>query len=344
LESTYGSRRHEPPLSTREALAAVIHSTIAKGGNVVIPAFAVGRTQEVLYELKYLVGAGQLPRDLMVVLDSPLAIAATEITASHADLFDEAAAKLAAHGEDPFHFPGLILSHTAEESMALNQNKEPKVIISASGMCEAGRVVHHLKHNLWRPVCTVLFVGFQAEGTLGRRLIEGAGRVRIHGDDVAVRARIQSLQGLSAHADQGQLLDWVSQLKRPPSRTLLVHGEATERRVLAQLLTARGHRVDLPVIGEEVLLEHLPARVAARKAPARELKGPSRVAVANGATLARTSRRMAAVLREFAAVRKAWHANGPHMPEGQFGELQQRAEDLLRSLEEMRRLIDSAGT
>ncbi|HYG59759.1 MAG TPA: MBL fold metallo-hydrolase, partial [Symbiobacteriaceae bacterium] len=206
MESTYGNREHEPLESTRAALAEVIRSTISRGGNVVIPAFAVGRTQEVLYQLNALAEEGQLPRRLKVVLDSPLAIAATEVTARHREVYDEAAANRVHDGDDPFSFPGLVMSHTADDSRALNESKEPMVIISASGMCEAGRVLHHLKHNLWRPDSTILFVGYQAEGTLGRRILQGAAPVRILGEEVAVRARIESLPGLSAHADQAQLV------------------------------------------------------------------------------------------------------------------------------------------
>lgn len=340
MESTYGDRLHQTHLDTRETLAHLVHSTVAKGGNVIIPAFAVGRTQELLYELNQLVEGGRLPADLQIILDSPLAIAATEITEQHKELFDEQAKDRARNGAPLFAFPGLRLTHTAEESRGLNLSREPMLIIAASGMCEAGRIVHHLKHNLWRAVCTVLFVGFQAEGTLGRRLVDGARRVRIMGEDVAVRARIESLPGLSAHADQAQLLNWVDRLKSVPLRTFLVHGEADSRAELARLLAARGHLVEMPVIGQSFPLQ-MAAAVARRKP--KPVQGPTRIALSDGAALAASARRMAALLKEFTATRKAWHSNGPHLPPGQAEELQQRAEELLRSLEEMRRLIDSAG-
>lgn len=341
LESTYGNRLHEPPKSAREALAEVIRSTIAKGGNVVIPAFAVGRTQEVLYELNGLVESGELPSSLKVVLDSPLAIAATEITAKHADIYDEAAANLVRSGDQPFSFPGLVYSHTADESKALNFTRDPLVIVAASGMCEAGRVLHHLKHNLWKPASTVLFVGFQAQGTLGRRLADGARRVRIYGEDVAVKARIETLHGFSAHADQVQLLDWVDAMDRPPLRTFLVHGESEAQGELARELLSRGHNVEVPALGQSVELQPNLQKLSARAR--KKASRAARVALADGAALSLSSRRMSAMLRELGAVKKSWFANGPHLPADQAEQLARQAEEVLKSLEEMRRLIDSAG-
>lgn len=344
LESTYGNKLHDRRQSTREALGEIIRSTVAKGGNVVIPAFAVGRTQEVLFELNALVEAGQLPRNLQVVLDSPLAIAATAVTARHGEVYDEAAQRLVRNGDQPFAFPGLMLTGTAEESKALNASRYPMVVIAASGMCEAGRVVHHLKHNLWRPVSTVLFVGFQAEGTLGRRILDGASRVRIHGEEVVVRARIESLPGLSAHADQAQLLNWVSRLQRPPRQTFLVHGEAEGREALQRLLVERGHRVELPALNEAVAVAGPAAVPAARKVwPMPKTRTGARVALAQGAALALSSKRMAALLKELQAMRKAWYALGPHLPPGQAAELAQRAEEVLQGVEELRRLMETAG-
>lgn len=341
MESTYGNRQHDPPQSTRDALAEVIRSTVARGGKVVIPAFAVGRTQELLYQINSLVEEGRLPRQLKVVLDSPLAIAATEVTERHREVFDEAAAALVQQGDNPFKFPGLVLSRTGEESKALNEQNDPMVIIAAGGMCEAGRVLHHLKHNLWRPESTVLFVGYQAEGTLGRRILEGASTVRIHGEEIAVRARIESLQGLSAHADQAQLLAWAGSLQRPPRQTILVHGEAAAREELAGLLTARGHRVTMPVVGQSLQLAAGVRKATARRTAAP--RDPARVAVAKGAALALSGQRMSALLKELKAVRRAWNANGPHLPPGQAEELARRAGEVLQTLESMRRLIDAAG-
>lgn len=342
MESTYGNRLHEPPQSTRETFATIIRSTVAKGGKVIIPAFAVGRTQEVLYQLNSLVEEGQLPRNLRVVLDSPLAIAATEVTAKHRDVYDEAARALVRSGDDPFAFPGLVLSHTGDDSRALNENREPMVIVAAGGMCENGRVVHHLKHNLWRHTSTVLFVGYQAEGTLGRRILEGASRVRIHGEDVAVNCRIESLQGLSAHADQAQLLAWVDGFQQAPRQTVLVHGEAEAREELARLLMLRGHRVAMPLMDETIELAPGVSRPAVRRSQTAP-RDPARVALAQGSALGLTSQRMSALLKELRALKKAWHANGPHLPAGQAEELARRAAELQQYLEAMRRLIEASG-
>lgn len=345
MESTYGNRLHEPHASTLDQLADVIRTTIAGGGNVVIPSFAVGRTQELLYSLNMLAEAGKLPKDLKVVLDSPLAIQATEVTEKHREVYDEAAQALVRRGDDPFAFPGLAFSRTADDSKALNDSRQPLVIIAAGGMCEAGRILHHLKHHLWQPNCTILFVGYQAEGTLGRRILDGASPVRIHGEEIAVKARIASLPGLSAHADQAQLLNWVGALQRLPLQTILVHGEAEGREELARLLMAQGHRVVLPVM-EQVL--SLPAAALAKagrpaKIVAMPKKQPERVAQAQQTGLAISAQRMSALLRELKELRKAWNTNGPHLPPGQADELARRAGEVLRTVQEMRRLIDAAG-
>ncbi|MFZ5814863.1 MAG: MBL fold metallo-hydrolase RNA specificity domain-containing protein [Bacillota bacterium] len=344
LESTYGNRMHEPVEDTRAALADVVRSTIAKGGNVIIPAFAVGRTQEVLYELNALIESGQVDRRLKVVVDSPLAIAATQITSNHSDLFDEAAARRLRGGDDPLAFPGLFMSETAEQSMQLNNAKEPMVIVAASGMCEAGRVVHHLKHNLWRPVSTILFVGFQAQGTLGRRLVDGANRVRIFGEEVAVKARVEVLHGFSAHADQAQLLAWVKGLKRPPRATFLVHGEDEPRGELAQLLIDEGHQVALPVLGESLSLTPAELKYAhfARPEPGRKGQEPRRVAAAAADSLSVSARQMSALLREVDGLRKQWYANGPHLPAAEAEEVARRAEELNRLVQQLHRLIAAA--
>ncbi len=347
MESTYGNRVHEPGEDTRQILADIVRSTMAKGGNLIIPAFAVGRTQEILYELNALVEAGQVPRGLKVIVDSPLAIAATEITKKHRDLFDKEARRRMRSGDDPLAFPGLVFSQTAEESMQLNNSKEPKVIVAASGMCEAGRVVHHLKHNLWRPVSTILFVGFQAQGTLGRRLVDGAKRVRILGEDVAVKARVEVLHGFSAHADQPHLLAWVKGLKNPPRATFLIHGEDDGRQELAQLLIDEGHQVALPVLGESLTLSSDEIRYAhfARPEPGRK-KGaavePRRVAVADGEALSQSARQISSLLREVDGLRKDWYTNGPHLPPSQAQEVTERAEEILRQMQQLHRLIAAA--
>jgi metallo-beta-lactamase family protein len=340
MESTYGNRLHDSHQSTLDALAEVIASTAAQGGKVVIPAFAVGRTQEMLYSLNMLLAEGKFPRGLKVVLDSPLAIAATQVTEKHTEVFDEAAAAMMQQGDDPLSFPGLVLCRTGEESKALNEDRSPMVIIAAGGMCDNGRVVHHLKHNLWRPESTILFVGYQAEGTLGRRILDGASPVRIHGEEVAVRARIVSLPGLSAHADRDQLLAWAAGFKSLPEETILVHGEADAREELARELTSRGHHVLLPVLGEALALRAPAARsVRALAAP----RDRARDTAARRDGQAVSAERMAALLKELKAVRKAWDARGPHLPPGQAEELARRAGDVLRAVEEMRRLLESAG-
>lgn len=345
LESTYGDRNHAPVADTRSALADILRSTMAKGGNLIIPAFAVGRTQEVLYELNALIESGQVPRRLKVVVDSPLAIAATNITQQHSDLFDKAARQRLRSGDDPLAFPGLFFCETAEQSMQLNSSKEPMVIVAASGMCEAGRVVHHLKHNLWRPTSTILFVGFQAQGTLGRRLVDGANRVRIFGDEVAVKARVEVLAGFSAHADQAHLMAWVKGLKRVPRATFLVHGEDDGRNELAQLLIAEGHQVALPVLGESLNLAEGELRYAhfARPSADRRAGEPRRVAAAASEALSASARQMSALLREMDAMKRQWYANGPHLPQAEAEEVTRRAEELLRQMQQLHRLIAASG-
>ena len=229
MESTYGDRIHttERPDYVTE-LANVINETFAKGGNVVIPSFAVGRTQEMLYFIRT-IKEQKLIRDFpnfKVFVDSPLAVEATGIFQKNIyECFDKEAMELVNKGINPITFPGLNLSITSDESKAINFDDEPKVIISASGMCEAGRIRHHLKHNLWRPECTILFVGYQAFGTLGRTLVEGATEVKLFGEPIEVRAKIQVLAGLSGHADKNGLLDWVEGFKKKPERVFVVHGE-----------------------------------------------------------------------------------------------------------------------
>lgn len=229
MEATYGDRLHaaENPDYVKE-LAKILKETFDKGGNVVIPSFAVGRTQEILYfirkikEEKLVKGHEGFP----VYVDSPLAVEATGIFhKNEMSCFDEEAMKLVRAGINPISFPGLTLSITSNESKEINFNNTPKVIISASGMCEAGRIRHHLKHNLWRPECTILFVGYQAVGTLGRILIEGIQEVRLFGETIDVRASIRTLAGLSGHADKDGLLEWVEGFEEKPRRVFVVHGE-----------------------------------------------------------------------------------------------------------------------
>lgn len=231
MESTYGDRIHslERPDYVKE-LAQILQKTFDVGGNVVIPSFAVGRTQEMLYFLrqikveKRIQGHGDFP----VYVDSPLAVEATEIFQKNViDYFDREAMALVNQGINPIRFPGLKLTITSDESKAINFDNTPKVIISASGMCEAGRIRHHLKHNLWRPECTVLFVGYQANGTLGRILADGADEVKLFGETIEVRADIRMLQGISGHADKEGLIDWVEGFRKKPEKIFVVHGESS---------------------------------------------------------------------------------------------------------------------
>ena len=223
MESTYGDRDHEVPESYTEALAQLIDDTFARGGNVVIPSFAVGRTQELLYFLREIKDERLVKTypDFQVCVDSPLAAEATKIYAG--DLrgyLDEEAIAVLQGGENLFTFPGLTLVQSTDESKALNMDPRSKVIISASGMCDAGRIRHHLKHNLWRSECAVVFVGYQGEGTLGRRLLEGAKSVKLFGEEIAVNARIVNFKGLSSHADRTHLLDWIGRFAPTPQAGL----------------------------------------------------------------------------------------------------------------------------
>ena len=229
MESTYGDRLHseERPDYVKE-LAQILNETFAKGGNVVIPSFAVGRTQEMLYFLRK-IKADSLVKDYQdfpVYVDSPLAVEATGIFHKNIyNCFDEEAMELVKKGINPIQFPGLNLAITSEESKMINFDDKPKVILSASGMCEAGRIRHHLKHNLWRPECTVLFVGYQAVGTLGRAIVDGAQEVKLFGETISIRARIEKLAGMSGHADKNGLLEWIQGFTRKPQRVFVVHGE-----------------------------------------------------------------------------------------------------------------------
>lgn len=228
MESTYGDRLHEKTkVNSVEDFASVIESTLENGGNVIIPSFAVGRTQELLYFIKQIKEKGMVRNtNFPVFIDSPLAVDATEIFEKNViECFDEEAKELVKEGVNPLTFPGLKLSITSEESKAINFDETPKVIISASGMCDAGRIRHHLKHNLWNPKNTVLFVGYQAQGTLGRALLEGATDVKLFGEDISVRASIQTLPGLSGHADRDGLVEWISAFEEKPSNVFVVHGD-----------------------------------------------------------------------------------------------------------------------
>ena len=230
-ESTYGDRLHaKGRIDYSGELASIIRETFSKGGNVVIPSFAVGRTQEILFYIRQIKEQHLLDDlgDFPVYVDSPLAVEATGVFNKNvSECFSDEALELVKRGINPLVFPGLNLSITSDESKAINFDNEPKVIISASGMCEAGRIRHHLKHNLWREECTILFVGYQAVGTLGRSIVEGAKEVHLFGETIEVRAKITKLEGVSGHADKAGLTKWMLGFKNEPQMVFIVHGDDT---------------------------------------------------------------------------------------------------------------------
>ena len=230
MESTYGDKNHEPIEGNYvDNLTEIIESTFKRGGNVIIPSFAVGRTQELLYFLRKIKERGLVKTnpDFKVYVDSPLAVEATQVFNQNiAGYFDEEAMALVNAGINPLSFNGLITSVTSDESKAINFDTDCKVVISASGMCEAGRIKHHLKHNLWRPECTILFVGYQAVGTLGRSIYDGAKTVKIFGEEIDVEAQILTMKQMSGHADQSGLLKWINSYSPKPKGVYVVHGDA----------------------------------------------------------------------------------------------------------------------
>jgi len=251
MESTYGNRFHEEIDDNEKILTDAINRTFQKGGNVIIPAFAVDRTQDLLLTLNKLIEENKIdPRSVYV--DSPLAIAATEIFCKHPQYFDQETTEfMEEYGACPFLLPNLNYSRTTEQSMALNEIKSGAIIISASGMADAGRIKHHLKHNLWREECTVIFVGYQAQGTLGRRLVDGERKVRIHGEEIMVNAEVIMLEGYSAHADQNELLNWLQGFEKIPQKIFVTHGEEESSLIFAQLVQKQlGAETLVPSIGD----------------------------------------------------------------------------------------------
>lgn len=242
MESTYGDKEHSAPPDYARELATVIKDTFIRGGNLVIPAFSVGRTQEMLFFIRRIKLEGLLPefQNFEVYVDSPLAVEATSIFNKNVkDCFREEALALVHQGINPISFPGLRMAITSDESKMINFDEKPKVIISASGMCEAGRVRHHLKHNLWRKDSTILFVGFQVPGTLGHSLLNGARQAKLFGEVVEVRAKILNLPGISGHADVNQLLRWVGAFSGRPEKVFVVHGEDSVTEQFAARITEK---------------------------------------------------------------------------------------------------------
>ncbi|MDR0423958.1 MAG: MBL fold metallo-hydrolase [Clostridiales Family XIII bacterium] len=237
MESTYGDRAHGPNAAAITRLKDIVLNTARRGGTVVIPSFAVGRTQELIFEFNRLYESGTAVRheldNIIFYVDSPMATAATDIFRRNAQVFDEETKNYILEGDNPLDFRNLRFTRTSEESRALNSDGRPKVIISASGMCDAGRIRHHLKHHLWNKNSSIVFVGYQARGTLGRALLDGIESVSLFGEEIQVNAEIHNLEGFSGHADRDGLLDWVSGLRQAPAQIFLVHGEQQAKEALA---------------------------------------------------------------------------------------------------------------
>lgn len=266
MESTYGGRHHLRNDDKANLFLNIVSETLDKGGTVVIPSFAVGRTQEILFELDKLKDSNDQSEEFMkkydklmkapVFVDSPLAISATEIFRENMDLFEEEVKARIQKGNNPLEFPGLKFTKTADESKELNESTLPSIIISASGMCEVGRIKHHLKHNLWNPNSTILFVGYQAPGTLGRSIVEGAKKVKIYGEEIAVNARIEYIEGYSGHADQEWLMNFIYSFIEKPKHIFLVHGEPEGQLVLRdKIIQETGIPVTIPEYGEQYTLD-----------------------------------------------------------------------------------------
>jgi metallo-beta-lactamase family protein len=246
METTYGDRLHKSLQSSVEELYQAIEDTFRRGGNVIIPTFALERAQELLYYLREAVEGGRLSKSMQVFLDSPMAISAAEIFRRHPECFDPEAFAKFGHGRDPFMLPGLHFTRETADSMDLNRISSGAVILAGSGMATGGRVRHHLKHNLWRQNSSVIFVGFAAKGTFARQIIDGAKTVHLFGEDIPVRARIHTINGFSAHADRDELLAWHHRVGAP--RTVLVHGEEEVMRQFGALL--ENTKVEMPTLGQ----------------------------------------------------------------------------------------------
>ena len=253
VESTYGNRVHEEPKDIGEKLAEIVNSTVKAGGNIIVPSFALQRAQEVLYYMNKLLLEDKIP-DIAVYLDSPMAIRITDVFKQYRELYDKEMTQMVNQNESPFDFPGLIMVQTSEESKQLNYLTEPAMIIAGSGMCNGGRIKHHLVNNITRPESTILFVGYQAVGTLGRSIVDGIKKVRIFGQRYPVRARVAEITGFSAHADRNELLEWMSGIN--PRRVFVVHGEVKSAKEFGKFLKQeRGWKVSVPMYGESAVLD-----------------------------------------------------------------------------------------
>lgn len=269
MESTYGNRLHIRNDDKAKMFLDIVSETLDNGGRVIIPSFAVGRTQEILYEIDKLKEEFSQDEEFArkyetlmkvpVYVDSPLAISATEVFKKNVDLFEDEIQEKIKRGDNPLEFNGLQFTQTAEESKALNQDTRPAIILSASGMCDVGRIKHHLKHNLWNPKSTILFVGYQAPGTLGRSIVEGAKKVKIFGEEIAVNARVEYIEGYSGHADQTWLLNFIYSFTNPPKHVFLVHGEPEGQLELKEKIEQTSEcKVIIPNFGDSFELEETP--------------------------------------------------------------------------------------
>ncbi len=276
LESTYGDRDHKDESTSRDELAAAIRYSYDRGQKTIIPAFAVERTQEILYCLYLLHKAGKLPRDIPVFVDSPLAIRATEVFKSNPEFMDKELADIFRAGGDPFFVPNLKYTLDTKESQAINTLDGPAIVISASGMCNAGRIKHHLRHNLWRTGASIVFVGYQAIGTPGRKIVDGAKSVTIHGEDIKVEAKIFTIGGFSAHAGQSQLLAWVKNFARPDVKFILVHGEDKAQSILAEKIKEL-YKASVEIPGYLDVLTLVPGEAAISQPPPEQVWQPPRV-------------------------------------------------------------------
>ena len=254
VESTYGDREHETQSDSADRIAKIINDTVKRGGNILIPSFAVERAQDLLDMLRRMVEERRIPR-LVFFVDSPMATDVTRIFERYPDMLDEELAEMLRHGESPFRFPGLSYVRSVDESKAINQIHGSAVIIAGAGMCNGGRIKHHLANNIENPNTTVLFIGYQARGTLGRVIVDGTNPVRIFGREMTVRAKIEQVSGMSAHADVNGLQHWLDQLAHPPKKTFVVHGEEESATAFAELLTRKpGWSAIAPEYGDEFTL------------------------------------------------------------------------------------------
>jgi metallo-beta-lactamase family protein len=255
VESTYGDRRHDDRTDIKTAIADVINATQNAGGNIIVPSFALERSQELLYFISELQRQGAIPR-LTVFLDSPMASAITKVFRRHPELYDAEMRRFFQNHESPFDFPGVKYTETTQQSKAINALKGTVIVIAGSGMCTAGRIKHHLANNITRPQSTIMFVGYQAIGTLGRRIVDGDPEVRILGANYPVQARIVQIQGFSAHADREELLHWLSTLPKPPRKLFVIHGEAESAQSFGRYVHEKtGWDVAVPDYREEVILD-----------------------------------------------------------------------------------------